>query len=73
MHGDLTTKLTLFKGFNYCLFLSFIFCLQINEYFITWCALMLLGRFGRGKKNSFLQKQNHSPYYLHKLRKAMLL
>lgn len=27
----------------------------------------------KGKKSSFLQKQNHSPYYLHKLRKAMLL
>lgn len=27
----------------------------------------------KGEKSSFLQKQNHSPYYLHKLRKAMLL
>lgn len=48
MHGDLTTKHTLFRRFNYCLFLSFIFCLQIKAYFIPWCALMLLGRFWGG-------------------------
>lgn len=27
----------------------------------------------KGKKISFSQKRNHSPYYLHKLRKIMLL